>query len=111
MAMLSPAPMAPDAGALPEALAMDGKMIRDQIGLLTLASHDNGAPRATAIHDKKEGAQRCEQTAAQTLLENTPDLENKIITADALHCQRQTAALIAGGAIQSCGQKNGVKAF
>ena len=82
------------AGTLPEALAMDGKMIRQHIGVLTLASHEDGAPRAAAIYDQKEGTPRCEMKAAQTLLENTPDLEGKLITADALHCQKQTAALI-----------------
>jgi hypothetical protein len=82
------------AGELPEALAMDGKMIRDQIGTLTLTSHEDNAPRAMAIHDQKKGTERCELKAAQTLLETLPTLEGKLITADALHCQRQTAALI-----------------
>jgi len=42
-------------GQLPQALALDGKMIRDQIGLLTLAQHENGAPQAVAVYDAKEG--------------------------------------------------------
>jgi len=79
------------AGALPEALAMDGKMIRNHIGTLTLSSHEDNAPRAMALHDQKEGTQRCELKAAQTLLESLPSLEGKLITADALHCQKQTA--------------------
>jgi hypothetical protein len=82
------------AGELPAALAMDGKMIREHIGVLTLSAHEDGAPQACAIYDKKEGTKRCEMKAAQTLLKNTPRLEGKIITADALHCQRQTAQLI-----------------
>ena len=82
------------AGELPAALAMDGKMIRDAIGVLTLATHEDKAPQAMAIYDKKEGTQRCEMKAAQKLLESTPDLEGKVITADALHCQRETARLI-----------------
>ena len=53
------------AGSLPVALAMDGKMIRDHIGLLTLAQHEDGAPQAVAVYDQKEGTERCEQTAAQ----------------------------------------------
>src|SRR3974377_1824716 len=36
------------AGRLPGALALDGKMIRDHIGLLTLAQHEDGAPGALA---------------------------------------------------------------
>lgn len=82
------------AGALPQALALDGKMIRNHIGLLTLAQHDDGAPQAIAVYDQKEGTERCEQTAAAQLLESLPALDNKIITADALHCQREHARAI-----------------
>lgn len=81
-------------GSLPGALALDGKMIRDQIGLLTLAQHDDGAPVAVAVYDQKEGTQRCELSAASALLERVPALDGKIITADALHCQRSHAAKI-----------------
>jgi len=82
------------AGTLPQALALDGKMIRDHIGLLTLAQHEDGAPQALAVYDQKEGTPRCEQTAAAGLLEKLPALDGKIITADPLHCQRKTAARI-----------------
>ncbi len=82
------------AGTLPQALAMDGKMIRDHLGLLTLAQHEDGAPQALALYDQKEGTPRCEQTAATALLERQPALDGKIITADALHCQRATARII-----------------
>ena len=76
------------AGRLPAALALDGKMIRDHIGLLTLAQHEDGAPQAVAVYDQKENTPRCEQTAAAALLEKLPALDGKIITADPLHCQR-----------------------
>ncbi len=82
------------AGLLPQALALDGKMIRNHIGLLTLAQHDDGAPQAIAVYDQKEGTERCEQTAAAQLLERLPALDNKIITADALHCQKEHARAI-----------------
>jgi len=82
------------AGALPQALALDGKMIRDHIGLLTLAQHEDGAPQAVAIYDQKEGTPRCELTAAAGLLEQLPALDGKIVTADPLHCQRQHARTI-----------------
>ena len=82
------------AGTLPAALAMDGKMIRDHIGLLTLAQHEDGAPQAVAIYDQKENTPRCEQTAAAALLEKLPALDGKIITADPLHCQRAHARAI-----------------
>ena len=82
------------AGTLPQALALDGKMIRDHIGLLTLAQHEDGAPQAVAVYDQKEGTERCEQTAAIALLQSLPALDGKIITADPLHCQRKTAQAI-----------------
>jgi hypothetical protein len=82
------------AGTLPQALALDGKMIREHIGLLTLAQHEDGAPQAVAVYDQKEGTPRCEQTAAAALLEKLPALDGKIITADPLHCQRSHARKI-----------------
>ena len=82
------------AGTLPAALAMDGKMIRDHIGLLTLAQHEDGAPQAVAVYDQKEGTERCEQTAALALLESLEALDGKMITADPLHCQRKVARTI-----------------
>jgi predicted transposase YbfD/YdcC len=87
-------------GTLPQALALDGKMIRDHIGLLTLARHDDGAPQAIAVYDQKEGTERCEQTAAAALLEKAPALDDTLITADPLHCQRLHARTIVekGGA-------------
>jgi len=81
-------------GSLPGALALDGKMIRDHIGLLTLAQHEDGAPVAVAVYDQKEGTERCELSAASGLLEKLPALDGKMITADALHCQRTHAATI-----------------
>jgi len=82
------------ANALPQALAMDGKFIRDQIGLLTLAQHEDGAPQAVAICDQKEGTPRCEQGVGTALLESFPALDHKTITADALHCLRPNARAI-----------------
>ena len=76
------------AGTLPAALALDGKMIRDHIGLLTLAQHEDGAPQAVAVYDQKENTPRCEQTAAAALLAALPALDEQLITADPLHCQR-----------------------
>jgi hypothetical protein len=81
-------------GSLPQALALDGKMIRNHIGLLTLAQHEDGAPQAVAVFDQKEGTPRCEQAAAAALLESLPALDGKMVTADALHCQKQTARTI-----------------
>ncbi len=80
-----------NAGTLPEGLALDGKMVRDVVGLVTLAGHEDGAPRAVATYDQKEGAGRCELKAAQEMLGAIPSLDGKTVTADALHCQAETA--------------------
>lgn len=82
------------AGSLPQALALDGKMIRDHIGLLSLAQHADGVPQAVAVYDQKEGTERCELSAATALLEKLPALDGKMITADPLHNQRQSARII-----------------
>lgn len=84
------------AGSLPQALALDGKMIRDHIGLLSLAQHEDGVPQAVAVYDQKEGTDRCELSAATVLLEKLPALDGKIITADPLHNQRKHARTIVG---------------
>lgn len=81
-------------GQLPAALALDGKMIRDHIGLLTLAQHEDGAPQALAVYDQKENTPRCEQTAATALLAKLPALDGQLLTADPLHCQRAHARTI-----------------
>jgi Domain of unknown function (DUF4338)/DDE_Tnp_1-associated len=83
------------AAQLPQALAMDGKMIRDHLGVLTLAQHEDGAPQALALFDQKEGTVRTEQTAATSVLEQLPALDGRTITADALHAYKPNARLIA----------------
>lgn len=82
-------------GALPGALAIDGKMIRDRIGTVTLADHENGVPIAMSLMSEKEGeGERCEMKSAQALLEKIPVLDGQIITADPLHAQKLTAQII-----------------
>jgi hypothetical protein len=82
------------AGSLPGALALDGKMIRDHIGLLSLAEHEDGAPYAAAVIDQKEGTARAELPMAAGLIARGPDLSGRVVTADALHCQKDTARAI-----------------
>jgi len=86
--------LASNASTLPQALAMDGKMVRDHFGVLSLARHGDGAPVAISLYDQKEGTERCEQSAANALIESMPSLDNQLITADALHCQRKLARTI-----------------
>lgn len=83
------------AGELPGAVAVDGKMIRDCIGVVTLADHETGVPRAMAVMSQKEGeGERCEMRVAQALLDQAPTLNGQVLTADALHAQRITARQI-----------------
>ena len=82
------------AGSLPGGLALDGKMIRDRIGMVTLAEHEDGSPLSMTVMDQKEGTKRSESSASRQLLEKLPALDGKTVTADALHCQTQTARII-----------------
>jgi hypothetical protein len=81
-------------GSLPGALALDGKMIRDIIGTVSLVDVEDGSPVAVAIMDQKENTKRCEMKVAQDLLKSLPSLEGKTVTADPLHCQKETARAI-----------------
>lgn len=82
-------------GALPTALALDGKMIRDVVGVVTLAEHEQGQPWAMSRMSEKQGeGQHCELKSAQRLLENGPALDHRIVTADPLHNQKLTAQII-----------------
>jgi hypothetical protein len=86
-------------GTLPSSLALDGKMIRDTVGIVCLADHETGVPHAMACMSLKEGeGDRCELKTAQKLITALPDLNHKLVTADALHCQAATAqAIVAQG--------------
>lgn len=82
-------------GELPGAVAIDGKMIRDCIGLVTMADHDTGVPLASAVMSQKEGeGDKCEMRVAQKLLGQSGNLSGKTVTGDALHAQRKTAGII-----------------
>jgi hypothetical protein len=70
-------------------------MIRDIIGTVSLVDVEDGSPVAVAVMDQKENTQRCELKVAQELLAAMPSLDGKTITADPLHCQKETARLIA----------------
>lgn len=86
-------------GSLPGALALDGKMIREIVGTVSLVDVEDGSPVALTVMDQKEDTPRCEMKVAQSLIRSLPSLEAKVVTADALHCQKETAHAIidAGG--------------
>ena len=76
-------------GTLPKALALDGKYIRDVVGIVCLADHETGVAYAMTGSSQKEGeGDRCEMKAGQKLVEAEECLDNVIVTTDALHCQR-----------------------
>jgi hypothetical protein len=81
------------AGALPRHLALDGKDVRGALGMIvTLADAPSGIPVAL----KPAPGKGHELKKAQELIADpTVKLEQMIVTADALHCQRQTAHLTA----------------
>ena len=81
------------AGELPRSLAIDGKIIRDKLGLIvTLVDTESGAPVAVVAEPKGKGH---ELKAVQKLLASPGvHLKGAILTADSLHCQDQTAHII-----------------
>jgi hypothetical protein len=87
--------LAQHAGSLPCALALDGKFIRNTVGIVCLVDHETGVPHAMARASQKEGEGKdCELKAAQRMIEQYEDLSHAVITADALHCQTHTAQQI-----------------
>jgi len=84
--------LAQHSGTLPTALALDGKFIRDTVGIVCMVDHETGVPHTMAQASHKEGeGDQCELKVAQRLIEEQPDLSHALITADSLHCQTRTA--------------------
>jgi hypothetical protein len=84
-------------GTLPRALALDGKYVRDLVLTLALSEHESGAPTAMTIASKEPKSERSksegELTAAKRLYTGA-NIEGATITADALHCERESLHLI-----------------
>ncbi len=82
-------------GTLPVALALDGKFIRDTVGIVCLVDHETGVPHSMAKASKKKGEGKdCELKSSQKMIQSISDLSNTVITADPLHCQTKTARAI-----------------
>jgi hypothetical protein len=80
------------AGTLPPCLAMDGKMVREIIGTLTIADAATGIAVAMAPQRmKKNGG---ELKTAQRTLAAMGDLQQAVVTGDPLHAQKRTARQI-----------------
>jgi hypothetical protein len=80
-------------GELPRTLAVDGKTIRDHLGLIvTLVDTEEGTPVAVAADVRGKGHEL--KTTQALLASPEVSLLNATVTADSLHCQDQTAHLI-----------------
>jgi hypothetical protein len=81
-------------GSLPVALALDGKMIRDTIGVLSLVDVETGVPVSMRIITQKEGdGKRCEKCVGRQLVSELPDAQGALISGDALHTDKKMAGL------------------
>lgn len=88
-------------GRLPTALAMDGKMIRNTIGVLSISEHDTGVPVVVAVQTEKKGdGEHCElEVGKRALAAHAPMLDGALVSSDALHTLKPNAMNItdAGG--------------
>ncbi len=80
------------AGRLPRTLAVDGKTIRDHLGLIvSLVDQEDGVPVAVAAAPHKGHELTCTQ---HLLSSDAVDLTGALVTADSLHCQDKTMQII-----------------
>ena len=78
------------AGELPRNLAIDGKTIRERLGLVvTLVDTETGAPVAVSADIRGKGHEL--KLSQQLLASDAVNLRGAVITADSLHCQDQSA--------------------
>ena len=81
-------------GSLPAALALDGKMIRDTIGVLSVVDVETGVPVSMRILTQKEGeGERCEKIAARHTVQQMSDGQGALLSGDALHTDKTMASL------------------
>ena len=102
-------------GSLPSALAMDGKMVRDTIGVLSLVDVETGVPVALRVMSQKEGdGAHCGKLVARQMIEAMPDAQGALISGDALHTDKAMAHIaVESGAdylLQVKGNQPAVKA-
>lgn len=81
-------------GTLPRRLALDGKFVKEVMGVVSMVDCETGAPVAVASSRRKEGTVgECELPKGQKLIRDQ-DLTNALVCADALHGQQETARAI-----------------
>jgi hypothetical protein len=80
-------------GELPRTLAVDGKIIREHLGLIVaLVDTEDGTPVALAANVEGKGHEL--KTTQKLLASPEVNLLGATVTADSLHCQDQSAHLI-----------------
>lgn len=85
--------MQSNAGELPRTLAIDGKTIRDHLGLIvTLVDTEEGIPVAVMANPLGKGHEL--KTAQKLLSSPEVSLVNAVVTLDSLHCQHRTSHII-----------------
>ena len=81
------------AGELPRNLAVDGKTIRDKLGLIvTLVDTETGAPVAVSADIRGKGHEL--KLTQRLLASDAVNLRGAVVTADSLHCQDRSAHCI-----------------
>ena len=87
--------MSAQEGTLPRQLALDGKFVKEVMGVVSVVNVENGAPVAVAPVSRKEGETgKCEMPVGRRLLSEM-DLTNALVCSDALHCQHETVRAVA----------------
>lgn len=82
------------AGTLPRRLALDGKFVKEVMGVVSMVDCETGAPVAVASSRRKEGSAGESELPRGRKLVRDQDLTNALVCADALHCQQETARAI-----------------
>ena len=78
-------------GSLPSALALDGKMIGDLVGVVSLVDHETGIPVAMAPMSKKESPGLGGELKTGQALIRSLKLDDCLVSGDALHTQKESA--------------------
>jgi hypothetical protein len=87
--------MSAQEGTLPRQLAIDGKFVKEVVGVVSVVNTENGTPVAVAPASRKEGETgKCEMPVGRRLLSEM-DLTNALVSSDALHCQHETVRAVA----------------
>jgi hypothetical protein len=83
-------------GSLPGTLALDGKMLKNISGVISLVDAETGIPVSMAPMRHKEEGPDGELTCGKQALRTAGNLKGRTITGDALHADANTSRTITG---------------